>query len=133
MNNFNVIGKSVQKKDGIPKVNGRALFAKDISFQGMLHAKVLRSKVAHAVLKNIDTSKAEKLPGVAAVLTSKDIPGSNRIGIIMKDEPVLVDDKIRRYGDALAVVAADTERIAEEALNLIKIEYEELPLVTNVY
>ncbi|AJA46388.1 nicotinate dehydrogenase large molybdopterin subunit [Clostridium pasteurianum DSM 525 = ATCC 6013] len=133
MNDFNVIGKSVQKKDGIPKVTGKALFARDIKFESMLYAKVLRSKVAHALLKRVDTSKAEKLPGVAAVLTSKDIPGSNRIGIIMKDEPVLVDDKIRRYGDALAVVAAETEEIAEEALNLIEVEYDELPLVTNVY
>lgn len=133
MNDFNVIGKSVQKKDGIPKVTGKALFAKDISFQGMLYAKVLRSKVAHAILKSIDTSKAEKLSGVAVVLTSKDIPGSNRIGIIMKDEPVLVDDKIRRFGDALAVVAAETEEIAEEALKLIEVDYEELPLVNNIY
>ncbi|MBC2581972.1 molybdopterin cofactor-binding domain-containing protein [Clostridium sp. DJ247] len=132
MKNYNVIGKNVEKKDGIPKVTGKAMFARDINFEGMLHAKVLRSKVAHAVLKNIDTSKAEKLPGVVCVLTSKDVPGKNRVGIILKDEPVLVDDKIRRYGDALAVVAAETEEIAEQALDLIEVDYEELPLITTI-
>ncbi|KZL91033.1 xanthine dehydrogenase family protein molybdopterin-binding subunit [Clostridium magnum] len=132
MSDFNVIGKNVEKKDGIPKVTGKALFARDISFEGMLYAKILRSKVAHAILKNIDTSKAEKLPGVVCVLTSKDIPGKNRVGIIIKDEPVLVEDKIRRFGDALAVVAAETEEIAEEALDLIEVDYQELPVITTI-
>lgn len=130
--NLNSVGKNVQKKDGISKVNGSAIFARDINFEGMLYAKVLRSKVAHAVLNNIYTDKAEKLPGVVCVLTSKDIPGKNRVGIIIKDEPVLVDDKIRRYGDALAVVAAETEETAEKAIELIEVDYTELPVITTV-
>lgn len=132
MEAFSIIGQNVEKKDGIPKVTGQAVFAADMRIDGMLHAKVLRSRVAHATLNAIDVTEALKLPGVAAVLTGKDIPGSNRIGIILKDEPVLVDDKIRRIGDALAVVAAQTPEIAEQALSLIRVDYTPLPVLTSV-
>ncbi len=131
MEKFNIIGKSVEKKDSLSKVLGTALFSADIELENMLFGAVKRSTVASAILKNIDTSKAKALPGVAAVLTYKDIPGDNRVGIIFKDEPILVDDQIRRIGDALAIVAAETKEIAEEALDLIEVEYEELePIFT---
>ena len=131
MDKLNIIGKSVEKKDSLSKVLGTALFAADMELDNMLYGAVKRSKVASAVLKNIDTSKAKALPGVEAVLTYKDIPGDNRVGIIFKDEPILVDDEIRRVGDALAIVAAETKEIAEEALELIEVEYEELePIFT---
>lgn len=123
---LDVIGKSVEKKDALGKVLGTSLFSADIELDGMLYGAVKRSNVASAILKNINTSKAKALPGVVSVLTAKDIPGDNRIGIIIKDEPVLVDDKIRRIGDALAIVAAETKEIAEQALDLIEVEYEEL-------
>lgn len=132
MGDLNVIGKSVEKKDSLSKVLGTAKFAADIEFENMLFGAVKRSEVPSAVLKNIDTSKAKALPGVAAVLTYKDIPGGNRIGIIIKDEPILVDDNIRRIGDALAIVAAETKEIAEEALKLIEVEYEELKPVFSI-
>lgn len=133
MSNFNVIGKSVLKKDAVKKVTGEAIFANDIYMENMLYGKVLRSKFPHAIIKNIDTKEAKNLPGVKAVLTSKDIPGANNIGIIIKDEPILVDSKVARVGDPIALVAAETSDIAKKALKLIKVDYEELPVVADVY
>jgi CO/xanthine dehydrogenase Mo-binding subunit len=121
---LSVLGQSVIKKDALAKVTGEAKFAADYHFEGMLYGGVLRSTVPHAYIKRLDYSKALALPGVACVLTSKDVPGNNRIGIIIKDEPCLVDDKIRRVGDAIALVAADTPERVQEALDLIEIEYD---------
>jgi len=132
MGELNVIGKSVEKRDSLSKVLGTAQYAADIELDNMLYGAVKRSEIPSAILKNIDTSKAKALPGVVVVLTSKDIPGGNRIGIIIKDEPVLVDDNIRRIGDALAIVAAETKEIAEEALKLIEVEYEELKPIFSI-
>lgn len=129
MVDYSVVGKSVQKLDALEKVLGKAAFPNDISFEKMLYGKSLRSKIPHGILKSIDISKAQKLPGVHAVLTAQDIPGTNNFGIIIKDEPVLVgiNQKIRRIGDNLALVAAETEEIAEAALELIEVKTEELP------
>ncbi|WP_352419325.1 molybdopterin cofactor-binding domain-containing protein [Proteiniborus sp.] len=132
MKDFAVVGKSPIKKDVLGKVTGNALFAADIEMEGMLFAAVKRSDVASAYIKKIDTSKAEALDGVECILTSKDIPGGNRIGIIIKDEPVLVDDKVRRIGDAIALVAAKTKEIAEKAVKLIEVEYEEIKPVFTI-
>lgn len=122
-----VVGQSVIKNDALAKVLGRSQFASDLKMPGMLQAKVLRSTLSHAKIKHIDILEAQRLPGVVAVLTHQDVPGANSYGILIKDEPVLVVDKIRQQGDALALVAAETEEIAIEALALIKIDYEELP------
>lgn len=127
MAELSVVGKSVIRKDAFDKVLGKTRYSADIKMPGMLQAKVLRSTVPHALVKKIDVTKAAALPGVHAVLTAKDVPGPNGHGIIFKDEPVLVQDKIRKIGDGLAVVAADTEEIANEALKLIEVEIEELP------
>ncbi|KUO49718.1 MAG: nicotinate dehydrogenase large molybdopterin subunit [Desulfitibacter sp. BRH_c19] len=129
MKKGNVVGHSVTRVDAVDKVLGKSIFAADLRMQDMLCAKVLRSAYAHANIKGINTKKAEKLPGVVAVLTSKDVPGKNGYGIIFKDQPVLADDKVRHFGDAVAVVAAVTEEIAEKALKLIEVDYEELPAV----
>ena len=123
------VGASVIRKDALHKVTGKAIFAADIKRPGMLYAKVLRSKVPHAIVEAIDTCKAASYPGVVKVLTADDIPGTNSHGIIVKDEPVLVKDKICRIGDALAVVAAESEKMAEEAVKLIDIKLKELPAV----
>lgn len=123
---MDVIGQNVGKKDAKGKVTGETLFAGDIELENMLHGAVKRSEVPSAIVKNIDIKKAQSLEGVACVLTAKDIPGSNRVGIIFKDEPILVEDEIRRIGDALAIVAAETPEIAQKALELIEVEYEEL-------
>jgi CO/xanthine dehydrogenase Mo-binding subunit len=97
----------------------------------MLHAKVLRSRYPHALIKRIDASRAEKHPDVAVVLTHKDVPGLNAYGIVIPDQPVLCREKVRYLGDAVALVAAETKEAAEEALDLIEVDYEPLPVVTD--
>ena len=127
MAELSVVGKSVIRNDALDKVLGKTRYSADIKMPNMLHAKVLRSTVAHAFVKKIDVSQAAALPGVHAVLTAKDVPGLNGHGIIFKDEPVLISDKIRKIGDGLALVAAETEDIAQQALKLIEVELEEIP------
>ncbi|HWR41939.1 xanthine dehydrogenase family protein molybdopterin-binding subunit [Sporomusa sp.] len=131
MSQYRIVGQSVKKLDAVDKVLGKAQFAADIHFDGMLYAKVFRSNVPHGILRSIDVSKAEALPGVAVILTGKDVPGSNSTGMIIKDEPVLVknNEKIRKIGDPLALIAAETEALAEKALELIEVDIEVLPPV----
>lgn len=123
---YSVIGKSQVKVDALEKVLGTTKFAADYSLPGMLYGGVFRSTVPHATINNLNLEKARALDGVEAVLDYHAIPGKNRFGIIIKDEPCLVDDKIRRYGDALAVVAAKSPEILEAALGLIEVEYLEI-------
>ncbi|RLA91256.1 MAG: xanthine dehydrogenase family protein molybdopterin-binding subunit [Deltaproteobacteria bacterium] len=119
------VGKRVPKVDAREKVTGRAIYIHDLKLPGMLYGKILYSKYPHARILNIDTSKAEKLPGVRAVITGFNTP-EIRIGF-MKDQPVLKKDKVRQYRDEVAAVAAIDPDIAEEALDLIKVDYEPLP------
>lgn len=120
-----VVGISFEKKDAMDKVLGKAMYAADLKFDNMLFVGVKRSEVPCGKIISINTEKAKKLPGVAAVLTHKDIPGQNGVGIITKEEPVLMIDKIRRQGDAIVVVAAENKKILEEALDLIEVVIEE--------
>ncbi|MDF2874971.1 MAG: selenium-dependent xanthine dehydrogenase [Sporomusa sp.] len=131
MSQYRIVGQSVKKLDAVDKVLGKAQFAADIHFDGMLHIKVFRSSVPHGILRSIDVSKAEMLPGVVVILTGKDVPGTNSTGMIVKDEPVLVknNEKIRKIGDPLALIAAETEALAEKALELIEVDIEVLPPV----
>ena len=128
-----VVGKSVDKVDGISLATGRAKFTDDIYLPGMLYGKVLPSPHAHGRIKNIDTSKAEALEGVKAVLTYKDVPRIARTTAGQGyPEPspydsFILDKKVRFVGDRVAAVAAESEEIAEEALKLIEVEYEVLP------
>lgn len=122
-----VIGKSCLRVDGMAKVTGSAMFAADRKIEGMLYARVLRSRVPHALLGGIDASEALAVPGVVAVYTAADIPGENRVGIIIKDEPVLVDHRIRRAGDPLALVVAGSEQALAAALPKIKVSSKDLP------
>ena len=124
---FSVVGHSVKRKDVEAKVKGQAVYAGDMKFNGLLHGKALRSAYPHAKILSIDTAAAVSIPGVHAVITAKDIPGINRFGLAIADQPVLADDKVRMMGDAVALVAAETLEIAEEACRLIKVDYEELP------
>jgi selenium-dependent xanthine dehydrogenase len=126
---MNVISRSVPPIDVVEKVNGQAQYTDDYVFDGMLYARTLRSPYPHARILNIDTEKAKALPGVQAVLTHKDIPGKNIHGLVYLDWPVLCHDVVRYVGDAVAIVAANTEEIAAEALSLIDVEYEPLPVV----
>ncbi len=125
------VGRPVPRPDARVKVTGQATYAADLYFEGMLHARVLRSRYPHARILRVDTSRAETLPGVVAVLTADDVPGAKNHGLVRPDWPVLAYDKVRYVGDAIALVAAETEEIAEEALGLIEVEYEPLPVVTS--
>ena len=123
------IGRSVVRVDGIPKVTGKAIFADDIYMPEMLFASVLPSPLPSAHIVSIDCSEAKKLPGVKAVLTSKDVPGSNRYGVIVKDQQYLADERVRFVGDPIAVVAAETKESADQALKKIHVDYKKLPAV----
>ncbi|MDI6860666.1 MAG: molybdopterin-dependent oxidoreductase [Caldisericia bacterium] len=123
------IGKKIKQIYSQEKVKGELKYPSDIYFENMVWGEVLRSKYPHALIKKIDVSKAEKLPGVVKVLTYKDIPGLNGFGIVVQDQPVLCYDKVRYLGDAIALVAAETKEIAKKALELIEVQYEPLPVV----
>ncbi|MFC1466560.1 MAG: molybdopterin-dependent oxidoreductase [Candidatus Brachytrichaceae bacterium NZ_4S206] len=126
---LNVVGKPLPRPDAIAKVTGAAKYTDDYTFPNMLHACTLRAGIPHARIVRIDTSKAKALPGVAAVLTHEDVPGAKNHGLVYPDWPVLCYDKVRYVGDAVAIVAAETREIAEQALHLIEVEYEPLPVV----
>ncbi|OAH53235.1 xanthine dehydrogenase subunit D [Domibacillus aminovorans] len=117
------------RPDGMAKVTGDLKYLTDLAFPNMLHGKILRSSYPHANIVSIKTERAEQLPGVAVVITHKDVPGMNRFGIIFPDQPVFCEDKVRYVGDAIAAVAAESEAIAYEALALIEVVYEELPVI----
>ncbi len=125
-----LVGQSVVRIDSLAKATGRALYTADLTLPRMLHAKVLRSPHAHARILNIDTSKAEKLRGVEAVVTGKDAAGV-KWGVFRytRDHALLAADKVRYIGEDVAAVAAVDEETAMEALGLIEVEYEVLPAV----
>jgi len=125
------VGRSIPRKEGIGKTTGDTKFFSDMILPNMLRAKVVRSKYPHALIRKIDVSKAESLPGVVTVLTHKDVPGLNGFGIVIPDQPVLCYDKVRFLGDAIAVIAAESEEIAEKAAQLVDVDYEPLPVVTD--
>jgi len=133
MKEYSVIGKPIPQVDSVAKVSGRLKYITDIVLPGMLHGKILRSPYAHARIVRIDTSKAERLPGVRAVVTSKDFPmvkSGRALGL--EDEYPFGFDKVRHCGEEVAAVAAIDEDTAEEALDLIKVDYEELPAVFEI-
>ena len=129
--NEEVIGRGVPRVDAVEKVTGRAVYGVDLKMRGMLHAKVLRSPIAHGRVLNVDTSKAERLPGVKAVATGKDLVG--RYGAVVQDQHAYCGDKVRYIGDPVAGVAAVDEDTALQALALIKVDYEELPPVLDPF
>ncbi len=127
-----VVGNPTPRVEGDDKVTGRAVYAVDVVLPGMLWGKLLRSPISSGRIKRIDTSKAEALPGVHAVVTGQDVTGL-RIGRRLYDMAILADGVVRFIGEKVAAVAADDELIAEEAVNLIEVEYEELePLLDPV-
>ncbi len=128
---FDIVGKRTPRPDGIDKVTGRARFGADMSMPGMLWGLVLRSPHAHAKIKRIDTSKAEKLNGVHAVVTSKDF-GPCDDSLLDIRENVMAREKALYDGHAVAAVAAVSKSVARQALKLIKVDYEVLPHVTDV-
>jgi len=125
-----VIGQSVRRKDAEAKVAGALHYADDLYAEGMLYARALHPTLPHAEVVVVDTAEAEKMPGVVAVFTAKDVPGKNRFGMIRDDQPVLADDRVRYVGDAVACVFAETAAEAEAAMGAIRAEYRELEAVS---
>ena len=126
---LSVVGQAKPRADAVAKVTGAAIYSDDVNFPGMLWGATLRANIPHALIKQIDTSRAKALPGVHAVLTHEDVPGRKNHGLVTIDWPALCYDKVRYVGDAVAIVAADTLDIAKSALKLIEVEYEPLPVV----
>ena len=136
---YDVVGTRPIRHDGLEKVIGAAKFGADTQLSGMLHGKVLRSPHAHARIKSIDTSKAEALPGVTAVVTSKDFPIIGNVIIDLAEggsrllaEHIMAADKARYKGHAVAAVSATSAHIAEAALELIEVDYEVLKPVLSI-
>ncbi len=132
------IGQSVPRIDALAKVKGEAVFASDMVLPGQAYMKMLMSHRPHAIVRRVDTSKAEALPGVLTVLTSADVP-CNEFGYYTYDQPVLCGpsekpyaDRVRFVGDRVAAVVAETEAIAAQARDLIEVDYEGLPVVCDV-
>ncbi|MDX1414699.1 MAG: molybdopterin cofactor-binding domain-containing protein [Candidatus Promineifilaceae bacterium] len=132
---YHIVGKSPVRVDGIEKVTGAAKYAADYDMAGMLYGRIKRSPHAHARVTHIDTTAAEAMPGVKAVITFKDVPQEKHAGLpVPREGSLAVDQQIltgvaRFVGDGIAAVAAITEEIAEEALELIEVEYELLPVI----
>ena len=130
--NDSYIGANVRRVDAPSKVTGALRYAGDMTMAGMLHMQVLRSPVPHARIINIDTSEAEAMPGVEAVVTYRDIPGKDGFGVFVADQPTLAAEKVRYVGEAIAAVAAEDLLTAREALKKIVVTYEELPAAFDV-
>ena len=126
MSDLTTVGKKITKRDAPLKVTGGATYIQDLKIPGMLYGGILYSKHAHAKILKLDTTRAERLPGVAAVITAADVPNNFRFGI-MKDNPPLKGGRVRSTRDEIAAVAAVSAEIAAAALELIEVEYEELP------
>ncbi len=132
-------GESIHRIDAYGKVTGQAQYPGDINYPDQVYMKVLFARVPHAIVRNINIAKAEKLEGVLAVLTAKDVP-NNEYGLISSDQPVLCGpgsnkpfaDRVRFVGDQIAVVVAENEEIAAQARDLIVVDYETLPVVVDV-
>ncbi len=129
MAELSVIGKPVTRVDAEEKITGQAIYGYDLVLPNMLYGKTLFSPKAHAKIKRIHTEKAKALPGVVAVVTAKDAPWTH--GESIKDKPFLAQGKVRYIGEPVAAVAAEDEDIAQAAVKLIEVEYEDLPVYTD--
>ncbi len=135
---MSLIGKSVQRVNASAAVTGEALYPGDINLPGQAAMKILFANRPHAIIRSIDTREAEALPGVVAIFTAKDVP-VNEYGLIISDQPVLCGpgsnkpfaDRVRFIGDQVAVIVAENEAIAAKARDLIRVDYEDLPVVVD--
>ncbi|MGB7115439.1 MAG: xanthine dehydrogenase family protein molybdopterin-binding subunit [Anaerolineales bacterium] len=132
-----VVGQSVLRRDGLGHVTGKTIFIDDINFPDMLHLKMVRSPLPHALIKGIDFTEAEKVPGFIQALTYEDVPKNIYtilclIGVGPDEEPVLAEDKVLYKGEQIAAIVAETEDAAMEAVSKVKIDFEELPAVYDV-
>ena len=127
------VGHSHLRPDAVEKVNGRAIYTDDLVFSGMLHARVRRAMIPHGIVKKLDISKARVVGGVLAILTAEDIQGEHNHGLVTYDWPVLVGfvERVRYVWDAIALVAAESHEIADRAAELIEVEFDLQPVITN--
>jgi CO/xanthine dehydrogenase Mo-binding subunit len=128
---FTIIRSKQPPYEALARLTGRAKFGEDTYLPKLLHGKILRSEYAHAKIISLNTSRAEKIEGVHAVITSKDFP-SPTYGVEIADQSILADDRVLFYGQPICAVAAETPDLAERALDEISVEYEELPVVSSI-
>lgn len=128
-----VVGHLHLRPDGVEKVTGQAIYTDDLVFENMLYAAVRRAGVPHAFVRRIEVSRARQMPGVAAVLTAEDIPGENLHGLVTRDWPVMVGvgERVRYVGDAIAIVAAESQEQARAAVEAIEVEFDLQPVISN--
>ncbi len=128
-----VIGRTTIRPDAKSKVTGSAIYTDDLKFEKMLYAAVRRAEVPHAILREVDFDAALSVPGVVAVLTAKDVPGDKNHGLVIFDWPTMIGigERIRYVGDALAIIAAETQEAALEAATRIEVRFDELPVVND--
>jgi selenium-dependent xanthine dehydrogenase len=133
IHNHKTVGHSHLRPEAVEKVTGEAIYTDDLVFDGMLYAKAKRAMIPHGFLKKLDISKAKALPGVVAILTAQDIPAEHNHGLVIYDWPVMVGlgERVRYVGDALAIVAAETQDIADQASALIEAEFDLQPIITD--
>lgn len=134
---LNVVGRSLARTDGVAHVTGRTRYTTDRTFPGMLHLKVVRSPVHHALLRGVDLADAERVPGFVRALTSRDVPKNvytilGLIGVEPEEEFVLAEDRVRYKGEPIAAILAETEAAALEAVARVRLDLEELPAVFDV-
>ncbi len=129
---FNIVGKPFRRVDGRAKVTGATKFADDLAFPRMVYMRLVRSTVPHALIRSIDLSEAEKVPGVLGFLTGKEFPIPFGILPVSQDEHALCPDRVRFVGDPVVAVAAVTEDAAWEAAYKVKVDYEVLPTISSV-
>ena len=127
------VGHKHLRPEAVEKVTGDAIYTDDLKFDGMLYAKAKRAMIPHGFLKKLDVSKAKALPGIVSVLTAADVPAEKNHGLVIFDWPVMVGvgERVRYVGDALAIVAAESLEIADQALALIETEFDLQPVITN--
>ena len=124
-----VIGNSIPRRGSLERLTGACMFSADFRLENPLVLRAVRSPHPHAGILNVDTAEASRQPGVVRIFTARDIPGKNITGIINKDRPLLVADRVRFIGDPVALIAAETEEAAERAAGSVKVSYNVLPAV----
>jgi CO/xanthine dehydrogenase Mo-binding subunit len=127
---YKVVGKPVTRKDVVNKVTGQTKFGADVNLPGQLYGAVCRSPYPHARIKNINTEKARQLPGVRAIVTGQDYPFV--YGQFIEDQPIIALDRVRYQGEPVALVAAEDLLTAKEAVRLIEVDYEPLPVINSI-
>ena len=129
---FLVVGKNVIRTDALDKALGKAKYTADYIPKDTIIVKVLRSTVPHAKILSIDTSQALKVPGVQGIFTAADVPGDNQIGYALPDQPFLNGEKVHFIGDPIALVCANNQYTALEAMEKVQVDYQELPSILDV-